>query len=246
MVHPVMPFPSTDLTYRIFHIFRLPEFISSHTLIATLFDWSCFIVCILCIINPRQRVGSIVFFILYLNYFIIYNSYGTHHTHAKIAILLLPVPFMIQSLKGFVFLWHGLRYYTCFIFGSAFVWKLFRGSGFYPAQGLLIMKRNLAPYLFFNPETYLAGCYRWMLAHPAVPDILIDAGFVLEGFFLVGFFTKRFDRILFVAAIVLPFGFLFLADAFFLEITLLSLTFYFHAQIATQTTLGRGSKNPET
>ncbi|HVU84212.1 MAG TPA: hypothetical protein VHC50_05195 [Puia sp.] len=223
---PVLIYPSTDLTYLLFHIIKLPEFISGHPAIAVVFDSLMLLSCLGCLIYPRQRFPVFLFFFLFLVYLIIYNSYGLHHTHSKIGVLLLPVPFMIRDDKGFLLLWRGLRYYTCYIFFSAFLWKLFRGSWLTPDQGLLIMKNNLTPYLFFNPQTVLSRIYSWVFQHPAIPDLLFKAGFIAEGLFVAGFFTRRADKYLFVLTILLPLGFLFVADAMFFELAFLSVTFY--------------------
>ena len=223
---PVLKFPSTDLTYWFFHLIRLPEIITGHPVIARCFDGLLFFSCLLCLLKPEGRRWILIFFILYLVYFIIFNSYGLHHTHSKIGILLLPVPFMMTDEKGFLLLWKGLRYYTCFIYASAFLWKLFRGTWLYSQQGVLIIKRNLAPYLYFHPRSGLSKVYYWLISHAAIPDILLKMGFILEGLFIIGFFTRRFDKYLFLLAILLPLGFLLMADALFFELAFLSICFY--------------------
>ena len=133
---------------------------------------------------------------------------------------------MLTDGRGFLLLWQGLRYYTCYIYGSAFLWKLFRGSWLFSQQGVLIMKKNLTPFLYYNPQSGLSKVYFWLFQHPAIPDLLIKTGFLLEGLFIIGFFTRRMDKYLFLLAIVLPLGFLFVADAMFFELAFLSVTFY--------------------
>jgi hypothetical protein len=223
---PVLIFPSTDITYWVFHFAKIPDIITGHTLVALCFDIMLFTSCMLCICYPFRRFWIKLFFILYFVYFIIFNSYGAHHTHSKIGVLLLPIPFMMADNEGFLLLWKGLRYYTCFIFASAFLWKLFRGSWLRPDQGILIMKENLTPYLYHNPNSFLAAIYYFCFRHPWMPDIIMKTGFLMEGFFLVGFFSYRFDKYLFIMSILLPLGFLFVADALFFELAFLSITFY--------------------
>ena len=223
---PVIIFPFIDATYWVYHTLRIPEFISGHRTIALGFDMILFASCMACFCYPANRLWIKLFFILYFTYFIIFNSYGVHHTHSKIAILLLPVPFMMADRTGFLLLWKGLRYYTCFIFASAFLWKLFRGSWLIPDQGILIIKNNLTPYLYYNPDSLLANIYYYFFRHPWIADLFMKAGFIMEGCFLIGFFTYRFDKYLFILCILLPLGFLFMADAFFFELSFLSIVFY--------------------
>lgn len=234
---PVLIYPGTDILYLVFHLLRLPEIISGHLLIAALFDSLMFLSCICSLIYPGRRFWAFLFFILYLIYFIIFNSYGLHHTHSKVAVLLLPVPFMIRDDRGFLLLWRGLRYYTCSIYATAFLWKLIRGSWLYPEQGLLIMKKNLTPYLYFNPQTVLSRIYASLFQQPFIPDLLFKAGFICEGLFIIGFFTRRMDKYLFVLAVLLPLGFLLVADAMFYELAFLSVTFYSWGQWSKKETV---------
>jgi len=231
---PVLKFPSTDPTYLIFHLLRLPGMISGHLLVASCFDALLFLSCLCCLIYPRRRFWVFLFFFLYLFYFIIFNSYGLHHTHSKVAVLLLPIPFLVRDDQGFLLLWRGLRYYTCYIYASAFLWKLIRGSWIFPEQGMLIMKRNVTASVYFNPQSILSRIYSWIFQHPAIPDLLFKTGFVLEGFFIIGFFTRRMDKYLFGLSVLLPLGFLLVADALFFELAFLAVTFYSWGQSARE------------
>ncbi|HSN07702.1 MAG TPA: hypothetical protein VLS85_01630, partial [Hanamia sp.] len=145
-----------------------------------------------------------------------------------------PVAFLF-SKKSFSFAWQGLRYFLLFSYSAAFLWKFFRFSWLQSNQGILIMKQNLTPYLYFNPRTFLAHVYFWFLDHPFFVEIIFISGFVLEGVFIIGFFTRKFDKLLFIISLLLPFGFWFLADAMFYEMIVLSLTLLPIAAIARVT-----------
>ncbi|HEY4154172.1 MAG TPA: hypothetical protein VGM24_02065 [Puia sp.] len=226
LLKPVLIFPSNDLTYWVIHLTRLPAIITGHLAIAVAFDLILFLSCVWCILHPQRRVWPVLFFIFYLLYFVIFNSYGLFHAHKRVGVLLLPIPFMMAGDRSFLLIWKGLRYYVCYIYGTAFLWKLFRGSGFYGQQAVLIIKRNLTAYLYYDPGSLLSKIYSWMILHPQVPALLSAAGFMLEGLFIIGFFTRRMDRGLFLLSIILPLGFLFMADTLFLELIFLAICFY--------------------
>jgi len=223
---PVLKFASTDLTYWVFHIIHIPGLISGNPVIAVTFDILLIGSCMLVICFPEKRFWARIFFVLYFIYFVIYNSFGMHHVHSRIGILLLSAPFLIRDEEGFVIFWQGLRYYVCYIYSSAFLWKLFRGSWLYGEQGILIIKKNLTPYIYFNPRSVLSQVYYFLFRYPVLPDILMKTGFLMEGFFILGFFTKRFDNYLFLFSILLTLGFVFMADALFFEIAFLAIVFY--------------------
>jgi hypothetical protein len=221
---PVIKFPYVDLTYWVMHLLQIPEAITSHYVIAVAFDLLLFTTCILCFLYPNKRAFIIAFTVLYFIYFITFNTYGTHHTNPKIGVLLAPVPFVVRNNNSFNYLWQGLRYFLVFSYSSAFLWKFFRFTWLHNNQGILIMKKNLAGYLYFDPNSWLAGIYYWFLQHTAVVNALFIAGFILEGLFIIGLFTRKFDWYLFLLSLLLPLGFWFIADALFFELLILSIT----------------------
>lgn len=221
---PVIKFPYVDVTYWVMHYLQLPEIITGQFWIACLFDTALFASCILALMYPEKRLYIWSFIILYFIYFITFNTFGAHHTNHKIGFLLIAIPFVVADYKSFNFLWQGLRYFLLFAYADAFLWKFFRLAWLQTDQGLLIMKKNVAAFLYFEPNALQAGLFRWLLQHPAWVNGGYIAGMIMEGLFIVGFFTKKFDQYLFVLAILLPIGFWLIADAYFFELIILNLT----------------------
>jgi hypothetical protein len=220
---PVIKYPYLDPVFWLMHLLKIPELVTSNWLLAWFWDIMLFAVSVGIIIFPRKRGLIAVFIVFYFVYYIIFNSYGTHHTHFLIPFLITPVAFLF-SKKSFSFTWQGMRYFLLFSYSAAFFWKLSRLSWLHTSQGMQIMKNNLMPYLLFNPNTFLANIYFWFSQHPVLVQSFYVAGFILEGLFIVGFFTKKFDYYLFIISLLLPFGFWFMADVLFYEMAVLSLT----------------------
>ncbi len=130
-------------------------------------------------------------------------------------------------------MWEAIRYFALFVYADAFIWKLIRFNFLTKDHGSLVVKKNFVAYLFYNPGGFFAGAYTWLLEHPTIVQTLFITGFIMEGCFVVGFFTKRFDRCLLVMSVLLPFGFLFLSDAFFFELTILSFTLVNFSSLST-------------
>lgn len=221
---PALKYPYVDPAFWIMHLLRIPDVIVSSQTLAYLFDILLFASCIGCIVFPLRRICIAAFILTYFIYFITFNSYGAHHTHAGVGILLVPIPFLFRRNINFSLVWQALRYYTLFIYVSAFFWKVFRLSFANENHGLLILKNNLTTYLFYNPDTWLSGFYRWLLQNPAWPNAIYIGGFILEGLFIVGFFTKRYDKYLLLLSVIMVLGFWLLADALFFQILILSFT----------------------
>jgi hypothetical protein len=221
---PVLKYPYVDPVYWFMHLLEIPDVIVSNYIVAYTFDTLLFVSCMGCILYPIKKLFIILFLIIYFIYFITFNSYGAHHTHAGIGILLAPIPFLFRGNISFSLLWQALRYYTLFIYASAFFWKVFRLSFYNSDQGILILKNNLTPYLYYNPGTALSNFYQWLLHNPVWANAMYIAGFIIEGTFLIGFFTTRYDKYLLLLSIIMITGFWFLADAFFFQLLILSFT----------------------
>ena len=162
---PVLKYPYVDPNYWLMHLLKVPDAVISNAAVAYAFDILLFASCIACIIFPLKRIFIFLFLIIYFIYFISYNSYGAHHTHAGVGILLIPVPFLFRKEINFTLLWQALRYYTLFIFTSAFLWKVCRLTFLNADHGVWISKNNLTPYLYYNPDSMLAKCYWWLFQH---------------------------------------------------------------------------------
>jgi hypothetical protein len=121
-------------------------------------------------------------------------------------------------------MWQALRYYTLFIFVSAFLWKLCRLTFLNKDHGLLIMKNNLTSYIYYHPDSFFSDMYHWLFQYPGITNALYISGVILEGVFIIGFFTKKYDFWLLILSLVLITGFWFMADAFFFQLLVLSFT----------------------
>ena len=221
---PVIKFPYVDLTYWGMHWLGIPEFLTSHFWVAVIFDGALFAACIGSFLAPEKRLYIWAFIVLYFIYFITFNTFRTHHTDHKIGLLLIAIPFTVTDYKSFNYLWQGLRYVLLFAMVDAFLWKFFRLAWLHPDQGLSIMKKNTAAILYFEPNSWKAELYRWLLQHPGFVNSGYVAGMVMEALFMIGFFTRKYDKYLLVLSFLLPIGFWLIADAYFFQFMILNLT----------------------
>lgn len=174
----------------------------------------------------RKRV-AILYSVSLLLYIVTFNTFQTMHTHYLDGFLVMSVVFWFKRPTTQGLLLEGVRYYTCWVYSCAFCWKLARGFWRYPLHAKAIMIAENAAYLAQNPTHYLAQAQQYLIQHPALAHALLDAGMLVQGLFLVGFFTKKIDKLLFW----LPFAFhlatYFLLDVAFWEFLILQLSFLY-------------------
>ena len=226
MLQPVVFKVNSDLTYWVYHIVGFAKFIAQNKTAATIFDCLLIGLCIVTIIRP-QRITIIAFSILYPIYLLSYNSFVTHHYGNLIGILFITFAFWSKKEITFKFLWEALRYYTLFIYSMAFVYKVFINvSVFNITQPLTILKDNLVLYLYQNPDTFFANCLYWFINNPLVLYVGYIFCISMQGCMIAGFFTKKFDRILFFLPILFHSSTYFFVDVFYFELLILNFTFF--------------------
>jgi len=210
-----------DLSFWAFKLSGLAEILAGSRTGSLLYSAVILLSCVACICYPRNRLLVISFSFLFLLFGIIFNVYLTHSSHVLGGALIITIPFWASKDKNFETLWDALRYYVCWIYFSAFLWKMVNGSMFQADFGVLTMKKNLAAYLYHNPDTIKAHIYNWFISHPVLPDVGDKVVYLLEGFFLAGFFTKRYDKILIVLLLVIHTITYFFTDRLFIELCIL-------------------------
>jgi hypothetical protein len=131
-----------------------------------------------------------------------YTLYPTNSIEGYVAWLLFPVVFMVRKDETFNVLFEGLRYFFLFFFTSAGIWKLALGGIFHyhEMSGILLYQHN--QLLTNSPGYWQAEMVLWLIKHPMVSYLLYLLVMLIELFFITGFFTKRFDRLLIVFFII--------------------------------------------
>lgn len=125
-----------------------------------------------------------------------YTLYPSNSIEAHIAWLLFPVAFIPANEKTFRLLIEGLRYFFLYFFFSAGVWKIAQGGLFNPLQmsGVLLYQHNqqlASVETNFQTKTIL-----YLIQHQWLSYCLYVSSALLEFSFAIGFFTKKYDRLL--------------------------------------------------
>jgi hypothetical protein len=157
-----------------------------------------------------------------------YTLYPTNSIEGHVGWLLYPLVFMAVPLKKFYFLTQGMRYFFLFFFASAAVWKIRQGGVFNTNQmsGILLMQHK--EYLIAAPNYWYTQFIYWLVRHPGLGHVLYLAATVLEASFIVGFFTKKYDRLLLVFFLVFLIMDLLIMRIPYFEIMPMALPFLFY------------------
>ncbi len=123
-----------------------------------------------------------------------YVLFPTTSIEAHIAWLLFPIVFIPKNIKTFALLLDGLRYFFLFFFASAGIWKFVQGGIFYSQQMSNILLFQHREILAFTPQHWYAKTIAYLIGHPLLSYGLYLTATLFELSFIVGFFTKKFDK----------------------------------------------------
>ena len=216
-----------DLTYWLYQYFKIPQLVVYNHIGAIIFDLFLFVLCIMALFFPSKKIIIIFFSVTFLVYAITYNTYIVHHAHPLTVLTLITVPFWFTKFKNWKLMWEGMRYYVCYVYTMSFIWKaVISNSFFYRNQGVGSAKLNLAEYIYHHPGTFMTSVYTFFIAHPYLLNIGNTFIFLLEGLMVVGFFTKKYDRILMILPVIIHLSTYIFADVFFIEMLVLVFVFF--------------------
>lgn len=213
-----------DPIYFIFYIFNIGDILTNEYY-SSIFTLLLLFFTIYPIINPYKRVFLIIYAVLYLTYFIVLNTYLTFHAHYMSCILLLNVCFTFKKNVNFNLMWEFMRYFVCWVYFSAFIWKIINGSVFQPSYGLEIIKTSQASFIYSNPNSFWSEFYFFFISNPILTSVGTSAIFLLEAIFGLGFFTKKVDGILLVSIFIIHLTIYLFVDTLFIEQCILFVVF---------------------
>ncbi len=221
---PVISEPYVDFTYWIIFLLNIPQYLTGHFIAGRIFDFLLLFFTVGSAFFYKKNIFPILYSVNIFIYIIIFNAYSGHHTHSILGLWIISWPFLFSDVKRFSLAWEGLRYYVCFIYFSAFGWKIVKGSLFHLEQGAAVIQHNMSTYMLEKPDAFLSDVLVFALQHPNLLGGVFVLGMLAEAVFIIGFFTKKYDWILLGLAVLFHTISWFLIDVNFFEFLIISLT----------------------
>lgn len=221
---PVLIYPGSDNTFWLLHLLNIPQILLQHYWAALFFDVALTCSCIICIIIPQQRLFTWVtvmgVWVLYIAYC---SSAGKHY--AQIGYLLAPIPFLAIKEKKFDLLWNLFRYWVCFLYVSAGLYKIYYGGFGFSANMSHILQQDNAEWFVFNKDGLSYDAISYLIENPALSQWFYRSAAFFDLLLLMGFFTKRFDKWLLAGLLIFHLGNFFLLHISFVEQSLIFAAF---------------------
>lgn len=217
VLQPVLINTKLDITYWVFVSSALHLWLAGSTG-ALLLQAALFIFPITGLFFPQRALPGMLTTGVLLLYHLFFNLYSGSHAHLLIGPLLISVALWWKKEQSFQLVWEGLRYYTLFIYVSAFLWKVFfYGSFWHWNQGVTLIRMNTLDLQLYHPDAWFTHIYQWVTANEWIANSAEKALTLLELFPIVGFFTRKYDKVIFLSIIIIHALTSFFMDVFFFE-----------------------------
>ena len=187
------------------HLVELPELIRDLQLSLPL-DLVITLLPILIIYRAyhSKKVNALVAIhtILFAIYVLVIYCFPTLSIRKYLGLLLLPIAFIFVNHSRFYNYLELMRYYVCFVFTSAALWKILRGAAFDGHHMQLSLKAQHIDNFINWPDHFITQLLSTFIHNPQFNALVFFLAILLQLIFILGFLTKKHDRILGVLLII--------------------------------------------
>ena len=225
LLHQVAPIffqNKLDLTVNLIMFTNLQHYILHNSQLQFFFDIAYFMLplalCISCFFTNRlQSVLALVTSGFNLLYAVIVSATTPLSIEGFTGWIVLPLLFTFKSESSFYYMLHTLRYFFILIFFSSALWKIRAGGIFNMEQmsGALLIQH--AAYLAGSQTDWFANFIKYLINHKQLSYFIYLMATIFEFVFIVGFFTKKYDKALIGVFLLFVVG-----DYFLMEINYFS------------------------
>ena len=206
-VAPVFFYNKLDVTLNVLLLTNIHQYIINHY-------WSCYVLDALFLVlnfaiifsfNKQHKYLKyicITTFVFNVIYCLLLSITGIQSIEQCIALFFMPLIFYKYDFKWFHFSINTIRLIFITVIVSAAVWKLRTLSAFNAEQMSGILLHQHAAYLISNSETIYGKLISFIINHSALSFSLYLLGFIAELLFVIGYFTKKYDKSLIIVLLL--------------------------------------------
>ncbi len=209
----------------LFYLLNIPQLITGHQWLGVVFDFSIVVSLLLFIRNPYNNRLAIILFLLLLLFYVTFMGYHAHRNY-QFGFFLVFIPFLFKNEISKSYAFEATRYFLLFFYVSAAFLKLSNHALSDVAIFSHLISGQFTPYFLEGNTGIRTDVNLYLIAHPTLSYILYLLSFFIELSVIIGFYTKRCDKILAVMLLLFHFSNWFIMDiAAFGQIAFLSLLF---------------------
>ncbi len=204
---PVFFHNRLDLTANMIGLTNLPNVVIDHRSLQVLFDGLFFLLplllCVSCVKGYRwQYFLAIVTAVFNLVYAVLLSSMSPSSIEGFTGWIMLPIVLIFRKEESFYYALQSMRYFFLLIFFSSALWKIRAGGIFNTEQMSAVLLEQHAAYLVAAPGDWFSRFISYLVVHKQLSYTIYLIATLCEFVFLVGFFTRKYDRLLMIVFLV--------------------------------------------
>lgn len=205
MIHHVWDSPfnykAADPIYYLLDTLWISKLVLYNSNSALVFDGLLIVSLLASLIFPNRLIFVRFTAVLLLIYHVLLNTKMGYHAHHLFALHFALVPFWVNS-KHFVPAFLLSRNLACLTYFTAGFFKLYHGAWLSMESFSAVLSNQHAAYFYFNPNTLRTIISQWIIQNPSVGLLFFGTSMLLQLSFFIGFWTKKYDKLLVMGIVV--------------------------------------------
>ena len=176
--------------------------IVTNKIAATIFHSLILLNALIGFLKPKTLVPVILNSILLIIFLTFCNTFNPYQNHPIIVITMISFVFWTKKQETFNILIKGFRYFFIYHLFSAGIFKLLNGGFLHNYQFTTILKHQHIYELTHATQAWYSQFIHLLLANPIFTELIYRVATFVELTFAIGFFTKKYDWLLFSLFII--------------------------------------------
>jgi hypothetical protein len=198
---PVFFHNKLDLTSNIIQLTDLFNVVIRRPWLQILLDWLFLLLpllmCLCIVAGYRVQYWlAIITAVFNLIYAALLSAMSPLSIEGYVGWMVLPFVLAFRNDTSFYYALQTVRYFFLLIFFSAAIWKLRAGGIFNGEQMSAILVNQHTTYLVDQPDAWFSNFIKYLIDHKQVSYTIYLLATLSEFVFVVGFFTKKYDKLL--------------------------------------------------
>jgi hypothetical protein len=182
-----------DPVYWLFFLLQIPQLIYSHNVIGWILDISISILLMYSVLIKENKLITWILFILLTLYYVSLTATLGHRNY-QTGFFIIIIPFLFSNPTNRKYAFEGIRYFYIFFYFSSGIFKIINHGIFEPSMMTSTLKQQFISYFLESNLIWRTTLNLLLINHWIVSYILFCSTVALESFFVIGFFTKKWDH----------------------------------------------------
>lgn len=172
-----------------------PQWLTGHAWVCLLSDAFIAVGILVALISPMRSGWGKGMMLACLLWYLTITAY-LGHRNFQTGIFLVWFPYIFAKQQSKQMAWEALRYFVLFFYFSAAVFKIWEGQWLQPQHMSNILKAQFIPYYLEGQSGLRLSVNQFLANRPGLGALLFNLSVLAELLPVLGFFTRRYDKLI--------------------------------------------------